>query len=111
MRDAYVLVITVTETRPLFYQFEMVPFFESRHNFSVVDGNIILGARWFAGRRDVFSVAEQMSVFATDPVTVEQLPSAIVADDEERCEEIGVLRTSAAPPSCSTSSARTCTRR
>ena len=42
--------------------------------------------------RELRNVAEQMSVFATDPITVEQLPSAIVADDEERGEEIGVLR-------------------
>ena len=57
VRDAYVLVITVTETRPLFYQLEMVPFFESRNTFSIVDGSVILGARWFAGRRDVFHIA------------------------------------------------------
>ena len=49
--------------------------------------------RWPGNIRELRNVAEQMSVFATDPITVEQLPSAIVADDdEERGEEIGVLR-------------------
>src|SRR5439155_20835540 len=48
--------------------------------------------RWLGNVRELRNVAEQMSVFATDPITVEQLPSAIVADDEERGEEIGVLR-------------------
>jgi two-component system, NtrC family, nitrogen regulation response regulator NtrX len=52
--------------------------------------------RWPGNVRELRNVAEQMSVFATDPITVEQLPSAIVAYDkeqgEERGEEIGVLR-------------------
>jgi len=48
--------------------------------------------RWPGNVRELRNVAEQMSVFATDPITVDQLPSAIVADDEEGSEEIGVLR-------------------
>src|SRR5437763_822636 len=46
--------------------------------------------RWPGNVRELRNVAEQMSVFATDPVTAEQLPSAITA--EETSEEIGVLR-------------------
>jgi DNA-binding NtrC family response regulator len=60
-----------------------------------VDGDVfarLRAYRWPGNVRELRNVAEQMSVFATDPVTVEQLPSAIVADDEERGEEIGVLR-------------------
>src|SRR5260221_7112424 len=48
--------------------------------------------RWPGNVRELRNVAEQMSVFATDPLTVEQLPSAIDADDEEGSEEIGLLR-------------------
>jgi two-component system nitrogen regulation response regulator NtrX len=48
--------------------------------------------RWPGNVRELRNVAEQMSVFASDPVTLAQLPSAIVADDEEQSEEIGVLR-------------------
>jgi len=50
------------------------------------------GYRWPGNVRELRNVAEQMSVFATDPITVDQLPSAIVADDKEGSEEIGVLR-------------------
>jgi two-component system, NtrC family, nitrogen regulation response regulator NtrX len=60
-----------------------------------VDGDVfarLRAYRWPGNVRELRNVAEQMSVFATDPITVEQLPSAIVADDEERGEEIGVLR-------------------
>jgi DNA-binding NtrC family response regulator len=48
--------------------------------------------RWPGNVRELRNVAEQLSVFATDPITLDQLPSAIVADDEEGSEEIGVLR-------------------
>ena len=47
--------------------------------------------RWPGNIRELRNVAEQMSVFATDPITIEQLPSAITADDAVG-EEIGVLR-------------------
>jgi two-component system nitrogen regulation response regulator NtrX len=47
--------------------------------------------RWPGNIRELRNVAEQMSVFATDPITIEQLPSALTADDEVG-EEIGVLR-------------------
>src|SRR5437763_1057034 len=58
-----------------------------------VDGDVfarLRAYRWPGNVRELRNVAEQMSVFATDPITVEQLPSAIVA--EETSEEIGVLR-------------------
>jgi DNA-binding NtrC family response regulator len=48
--------------------------------------------RWPGNVRELRNVAEQMSVFATDPLTVDQLPSAITSDREEGSEEIGVLR-------------------
>ncbi len=52
--------------------------------------------RWPGNVRELRNVAEQLSVFATDPVTVDQLPSAFVADAEgsagESSGEIGVLR-------------------
>src|SRR5207247_5426983 len=35
----------------------LVPFFQSRNNVSVIDADILLGGRWFAGRRDVFHLA------------------------------------------------------
>ena len=60
-----------------------------------VDGDVfarLRAYRWPGNVRELRNVAEQMSVFATDPITVEQLPLAIVADDEEPGEEIGVLR-------------------
>src|SRR5437762_849163 len=46
--------------------------------------------RWPGNVRELRNVAEQMSVFASDPITLAQLPSAIVADPEETNEEIGV---------------------
>jgi two-component system nitrogen regulation response regulator NtrX len=60
-----------------------------------VDGDVfarLRSYRWPGNVRELRNIAEQMSVFATDPITVEQLPSAIVTDDEARGEEIGVLR-------------------
>jgi hypothetical protein len=57
VRDAYVLVITITETRPLFFRYEMVPFFETGNNLVGVNNAALLGVRWFAGSRGVFHVA------------------------------------------------------
>ena len=57
VRDAYVLVITVTETRPLFYRLDFVPFFESRNVVKSVDNDELLGVRWFAGNRGAFHLA------------------------------------------------------
>ena len=57
VRDAYVLVITVTETRRLFYRWELVPFFEKRNALRAVDNDELLGARWFAGSRGMFHLA------------------------------------------------------
>ena len=48
--------------------------------------------RWPGNVRELRNVAEQMSVFASDPVTLAHLPSAITADSEEASEEIGLLR-------------------
>jgi two-component system nitrogen regulation response regulator NtrX len=59
-----------------------------------VDGDVFARLReyrWPGNVRELRNVAEQMSVFATDPITIEQLPSAITADAEVG-EEIGVLR-------------------
>jgi hypothetical protein len=56
VRDAYVLVITVSETRPLFFRYQLVPFFETSQDASA-DTDALLGARWFAGSRGVFHVA------------------------------------------------------
>ena len=75
VRDAYVLVITVTETHPLFYQLEMVPFFDSRNAIGPIDFDQILGARWFGGRRDVFHLAglghQSERPFETDYVALQ----------------------------------------
>ena len=57
VRDAYVLVISVTETRRLFYRYDIVPFFESRNVLKKVDNEELLGMRWFAGRSGVFHLA------------------------------------------------------
>jgi len=57
VRDAYVLVITVSETRPLFFRYQLVPFFQASQHVSAFDNDILLGARWFAGSRGVFHVA------------------------------------------------------
>jgi len=57
-RDAYVLAITVSETRPLFFRNQVITFAESGRGYSAVDGNILLGVRWFSGTRGVFHLAE-----------------------------------------------------
>lgn len=49
VRDAYVLVITVSETRPLFYLMELVPFARARNTFREVDNAALIGGRLFAG--------------------------------------------------------------
>jgi two-component system nitrogen regulation response regulator NtrX len=48
--------------------------------------------RWPGNIRELRNVAEQMSVFGTDPITVDQLPSALVDGEMEAGGEIGVLR-------------------
>jgi len=57
VRDAYVLVITVSETRPLFFRYDMVPFFETGNILVGVNNDALLGVRWFSGSRGVFHVA------------------------------------------------------
>lgn len=57
VRDTFVLVITVTETRPLFFRYEMVQFFETSQTLIAIDNDALLGVRWFAGSRGVFHVA------------------------------------------------------
>jgi two-component system, NtrC family, nitrogen regulation response regulator NtrX len=60
-----------------------------------VDGAVfqrLCAYRWPGNVRELRNVAEQMSVFGTDPLTIEQLPSALVADEEEVSGEIGVIR-------------------
>lgn len=53
----HVLVVTVTETRPIFFRFDLVPFLQSRDNLGFIGNDSLLGGRWFAGRRDVFHLA------------------------------------------------------
>jgi DNA-binding NtrC family response regulator len=48
--------------------------------------------RWRGNVRELRNVAEQMSVFATDPITVDQLPTAILSGEEEDSEVICLLR-------------------
>jgi outer membrane protein assembly factor BamA len=57
VRDAYVLVITVNETRPLFYLSELVPYARASNEVRDIDLATLLGARLFAGRNGVFHVA------------------------------------------------------
>jgi hypothetical protein len=57
VRDAYVLVITVTETRPLFFRYDMVPFVETGKVLVGTNNDALLGVRWFFGSRGVFHVA------------------------------------------------------
>lgn len=58
VRDAYVLVITVNETRPLFYLLDAV-YFEKANGRIVIDSTdaAVLGARMFVGRSDVVHLA------------------------------------------------------
>lgn len=57
VRDAYILVITVTETRPLFFRYDTVDFFETGKVLVGINNDAILGVRWFSGSRGVFHVA------------------------------------------------------
>jgi outer membrane protein assembly factor BamA len=57
VRDAYVLVITVNETRPLFYLSELVPYARARNSVRDFDTAALLGVRLFAGRSGVFHIA------------------------------------------------------
>jgi len=57
VRDSYVLVITVSETRPFFFRYQLIPFFETSDDVGAVDNDALVGARWFAGSRGVFHVA------------------------------------------------------
>ena len=54
-RDRYVLVITVNEARPLFYDLDLVPLYllEDAYRVSTTNG-AVLGARFFAGARNAF---------------------------------------------------------
>jgi len=57
VRDAYVLVINVNETRPLFYLSEVVPYARARNSIGTVDMASLLGGRIFAGTSSVFHLA------------------------------------------------------
>lgn len=48
--------------------------------------------RWPGNVRELRNVAEQVSVFGTDPVTIDQLPSALASGLEDAGGEIGVIR-------------------
>lgn len=65
-RGQYVLVLTVNETRPFFYLIDAVPYFENPGNsFQRIeyddrpgtDEDLVLGFRWFVGRRGALHVA------------------------------------------------------
>jgi outer membrane protein assembly factor BamA len=52
VRDAYVLVITVSETKPFFYLVDQVTYYDSDHNFRFdSDLGAVVGMRFFVGRR------------------------------------------------------------
>ena len=57
VRDAYILVVTVNETKPFFYLWDTVLY--KRRPFVELDTEsaILAGARWFAAPHDVFHVA------------------------------------------------------
>jgi hypothetical protein len=58
VRDAYVLVIAVSESKPFFYLFDATFFRKSNQTLAVDTENAaLLGARWFTGRHDVFHLA------------------------------------------------------
>lgn len=57
VRDAYVLVIAVNETKPFFYLFDSVFYHRKRLVEIDTEDALLLGGRWFAGRRDVFHLA------------------------------------------------------
>ncbi len=58
VRDAYVLVIAVNETKPFFYLFDGVLYRRSRPAIEIDTENAILaGGRWFAAPHDVFHAA------------------------------------------------------
>ncbi|HEV2719296.1 MAG TPA: hypothetical protein VG323_04695, partial [Thermoanaerobaculia bacterium] len=57
VRDAYVLVITVNETKPFFYLFDGI-FYRRRPLIELdTESAILAGARWFAAPHDVFHAA------------------------------------------------------
>ena len=57
VRDAYVLVITVNETRPLFYLMELVPYARARNTIREADNAALIGGRLFAGRSGALHIA------------------------------------------------------
>ena len=56
VRDAYVLVISVNETKPFFYVFDIIGYRRRRIELDAEDA-LLAGGRWFAGKRDVFHAA------------------------------------------------------
>jgi hypothetical protein len=54
-RDAYIFVITVIETKPLFFDVDIHGFF-GKHT-STEEGDLVVGGRMFAGSRGVFHAA------------------------------------------------------
>jgi hypothetical protein len=56
-RDAFVLVISVNETRPMFYLAELVPYARARNTIGNVDNAALFGGRLFAGRNGAFHLA------------------------------------------------------
>ncbi|HEV7241521.1 MAG TPA: POTRA domain-containing protein [Thermoanaerobaculia bacterium] len=65
-RGKHVLVLTVNETKPIFFLIDAVPYYEQNEPFIDVeyndrstgdDRNLVLGARWFLGRRGAAHIA------------------------------------------------------
>lgn len=59
-RDAYVLVITINETRPFFYNLDVTAYTANNDPFNVLSDNESVsgaGYRWFVGRRGMIHVA------------------------------------------------------
>ena len=65
-RGRHVLVLTVNETKPIFFLIDAVPYYERDDLFIDVeyndrstgdDRNLVLGARWFVGRRGAAHIA------------------------------------------------------
>jgi len=54
VRDAYVLVINVTEAKPFFYLADLIPTISSGHAAGSYGSRAAVGLRFFAGRRGMF---------------------------------------------------------
>jgi hypothetical protein len=73
-RGRYVLVVTINETKPFFYAFDLRPIFATDNSIEpdysdrigVADSAATLGMRWFVGRRGALHVALLSSDYGGD---------------------------------------------